>query len=200
MDTIFIREFRVDAWVGIYDWEKLRPQTLELEVEIGIPGTAAGKSDDIHDTVHYGQVVERFTAELAARRFGLLEALADVFAVPVAYFSDDYLGRVTNDLLPILVAAQDPTVRALLHRSDLPDVAAVLASVEQSAPTPQLIELLSRADLQDVVENLTNPDVLAWVGDRPLADVLATLQAPVVQSAIEETLAVWLKYGTGPRK
>ena len=130
----------------------------------------------------------------------LLEALADVFAVPVAYFSDDYLGRVTNDLLPILVAAQDPTVRALLHRSDLPDVAAVLASVEQIAPTPQLIELLSRADLQDVAGNLTNPDVLAWVGDRPLADVLATLQAPVVQSAIEETMAVWLKYGTGPRK
>ena len=119
-----------------------------------------------------------------------------MFAVPVAYFSDDYLGRVTNDLLPILVAAQDPTVRALLHRSDLPDVAAVLASVEQIAPTPQLIELLSRADLQDVVENLTNPDVQAWVGDRPLADVLATLQAPVVQSAIEETMAVWLKYGT----
>ena len=80
MDTIFIREFRVDAWVGIYDWEKLRPQTLELEVEIGIPGTGAGKSDDIHDTVHYGLVVERFTAELAGHRFGLLEALAEHLA------------------------------------------------------------------------------------------------------------------------
>jgi dihydroneopterin aldolase len=80
MDTIFIREFRVDAWVGIYDWEKLRPQTLELEVEIGIPDKGAGKSDDIHDTVHYGQVVERFAAELAERRFGLLEALAEHLA------------------------------------------------------------------------------------------------------------------------
>ena len=80
MDTIFIREFKADAWVGIYDWEKLRPQTLELEIEIGIPGDAAGKSDDIHDTVHYGQVVERFTAELAERRFGLLEALAEHLA------------------------------------------------------------------------------------------------------------------------
>jgi dihydroneopterin aldolase len=80
MDTIFIREFRVDAWVGIYDWEKLRPQTLELEVEIGIPGTAAGRTDDIRDTLHYGRVVERFSAELAARRFGLLEALAEHLA------------------------------------------------------------------------------------------------------------------------
>ena len=80
MDTIFIREFRVDAWVGISDWEKLRPQTLELEVEIGIPGKGAGTSDDIHDTVHYGLVVERFTAELAGHRFGLLEALAEHLA------------------------------------------------------------------------------------------------------------------------
>ena len=83
MDTIFIREFRVDAWVGIYEWEKLRPQTLELEVEIGIPDKGAGKSDDIHDTVHYGQVVERFSAELEDRHFGLLEALAEHLAAIV---------------------------------------------------------------------------------------------------------------------
>ena len=80
MDTIFIRELRLEASVGIYEWEKLRPQTLELDVEIGIPGTAAGKSDDIKDTVHYGLVVERFTSELAARHFGLLEALAEHLA------------------------------------------------------------------------------------------------------------------------
>ena len=104
MDTIFIREFRVDAWVGIYDWEKLRPQTLELEVEIGIPGSAAGKSDDIHDTVHYGQVVERFSAELAQRRFGLLEALAEhlaaivtgEFKAPWVRLSVAKLGHIRN--------------------------------------------------------------------------------------------------------
>lgn len=78
MDTIFIREFRVDAWVGIYDWEKLRPQTLELDIEIGIPGEgAAGRSDDIGDTVHYGDVIERIKADLGDRRFRLLEGLAE---------------------------------------------------------------------------------------------------------------------------
>lgn len=104
MDTIFIREFKVDAWVGIYDWEKLRPQTLELEVEIGIPGDAAGKSDDIHDTVHYGRVVERFTAELAEKRFGLLEALAEhlagivtgEFKAPWVRISVAKLGHIRN--------------------------------------------------------------------------------------------------------
>jgi len=104
MDTIFIREFRIDAWVGIYDWEKLRPQTLELEIEIGIPGTAAAKSDDIHDTVHYGLVVERFAQELAERRFGLLEALAEHlagivigdFKAPWVRISVAKLGHIRN--------------------------------------------------------------------------------------------------------
>ena len=77
MDTIFIREFRVEAWVGIYEWETQRAQTLELDVEIGIPGPQVGQSDDIAHTVHYGKVVERITQELADRRFKLLEALAE---------------------------------------------------------------------------------------------------------------------------
>ncbi len=104
MDTIFIREFRVDAWVGIYEWEKLRPQTLELEIEIGIPATRPDGSDDIRDTVHYGQVVERFTLELAERRFGLLEALAEhlagivtgEFKAPWVRLSVAKLGHIRN--------------------------------------------------------------------------------------------------------
>ena len=77
MDTIFIREFRVDAWVGIYEWEKQRPQTLEMDIEIGIPGNEVGRTDNIHDTVHYGEVVERIAADLRSRKFRLLEALAE---------------------------------------------------------------------------------------------------------------------------
>src|SRR5690348_5617887 len=63
MDTIFLREFRVDAWVGIYEWEKQRAQTLEMEIEIGIPGNEVGLTDDIYDTVNYGEVVDRINAE-----------------------------------------------------------------------------------------------------------------------------------------
>ena len=59
MDTIFIREFRVDAWVGIYEWEKQRAQTLEMEIDIGIPGNEVGRTDNIHHTINYGEVVER---------------------------------------------------------------------------------------------------------------------------------------------
>lgn len=129
----------------------------------------------------------------------LLEALADVFSVPLAYFSDDYLGRVTNDLLPVLVAMQDPNVRALLTRPDLPELAEVLADTDRITATPELRELMARQDLPEVAGSVVDTDFLVWVGTRPLDQVLSTLRAPVVQSAIEETLVNWLKYGTGPR-
>jgi dihydroneopterin aldolase len=76
MDTIFIREFRVDAWVGVYDWEKQRPQTLEVDIEIGL-APMARRTENIHDTVNYGEVVERVRKELAEHKFRLLEALAE---------------------------------------------------------------------------------------------------------------------------
>jgi dihydroneopterin aldolase len=77
MDTIFIRDFRVEAWVGIYEWEKQRAQTLEMELDIAIPGGDVVRTDNIRDTVNYGEVIERIGRELAERRFRLLEALAE---------------------------------------------------------------------------------------------------------------------------
>ncbi len=77
MDTIFIRELRADAWIGIYEWEKLSPQTLDFNLEIGLDTLVAGESDNIRDTVDYGKVVERIRSDLKDQHFKLLEALAE---------------------------------------------------------------------------------------------------------------------------
>jgi hypothetical protein len=52
---------------------------------------------------------------------------------------------------------------------------------------------------KDFLEGLPRHELLAGLGDRPLTEVLATLRPPVVQSAVEETLANWPNYGTGRR-
>ena len=77
MDTIFIRELRADAWIGIYEWEKLSPQTLDFNLEIGLDTHVAGENDNIRDTVDYGKVVERIRSDLKDQHFKLLEALAE---------------------------------------------------------------------------------------------------------------------------
>jgi len=89
MDIVFIREFRVDAWVGVYDWEKQRAQPLEVDIELGLPDMAR-RTENIHDTVNYGEVVERVRKELAEHKFRLLEALAEhVCGVILAEFHAD---------------------------------------------------------------------------------------------------------------
>ena len=77
MDLIFIRELRADAWIGIYEWEKLSPQTLDFNLDIGLDTHPAGESDNIRDTVDYGKVVERIRSDLKDQHFKLLEALAE---------------------------------------------------------------------------------------------------------------------------
>jgi 7,8-dihydroneopterin aldolase/epimerase/oxygenase len=80
MDTIFIRELRLPAWIGMYKHEKLAQQTVELDIEIGIPGTGVFTSARIQDTIDYASVVTRIKSLLATERFGLLEKLADRLA------------------------------------------------------------------------------------------------------------------------
>ena len=80
MDIIFLREVRVDTVIGVYEWERRAPQTIELDLDIGIPSEAPCHSDNIGDTIHYGVVVERLRATLAEQHFLLIEALAELIA------------------------------------------------------------------------------------------------------------------------
>ena len=80
MDIVFIRDLRAPAWIGLYDWEQQRPQTLAFDIDIGLDAHRAGASDSIRDTVDYGKVIERIRADLENARFKLLEALAEHIA------------------------------------------------------------------------------------------------------------------------
>lgn len=76
MDLIFIDELRTEAWVGIYPRERAAPQTIEMNLEIGVPRDAV-HSDDISDTVDYAEVIARIRRDLQSRHFNLLEKLAE---------------------------------------------------------------------------------------------------------------------------
>ncbi|HNV87693.1 MAG TPA: dihydroneopterin aldolase [Methylotenera sp.] len=77
MDTIFISELKVQTKLGVPEWERMVPQTVILDIEIGYDLAKAGKSDAIADTIDYGAVVTRIRATLAEHNFQLVEALAE---------------------------------------------------------------------------------------------------------------------------
>ena len=81
MDTVFIRQLRLQAWIGLYRHEKVSPQTIEIDLEIALPASGAVfKTRKVADTVDYGVVVEHIRALLAKERFGLVENLAEHIA------------------------------------------------------------------------------------------------------------------------
>ena len=79
MDKIFLYGMKADTLIGVYDWERERKQTLILDLEISVP-ERTGTSDDIGDTIHYGEVCEVVRRSLAEQDFLLLEALAEYIA------------------------------------------------------------------------------------------------------------------------
>ena len=80
MDTIFIKQLRLEAWIGLYRHEKIAPQTIEIDLEIGVPGEKVFETGKVADTIDYGTVVERIRVLLARERFGLVETLAEKIA------------------------------------------------------------------------------------------------------------------------
>ncbi len=77
MDTIFLSEVRVETKLGVPDWERLTPQTIILDIEIGMPNSRSCQTDAIEDTIDYGQVVARIRETLKENSFRLVEALAE---------------------------------------------------------------------------------------------------------------------------
>ena len=104
MDIIFISELKIETLIGIYAWEKNVPQTIQLDVEVGLRGEHAAKSGRIGDTIDYSQVVGRIEQLFKEQHFLLLEkageAIADMvvrdFKAPWIKVSIAKLGPLRN--------------------------------------------------------------------------------------------------------
>ena len=77
MDIIFINDFRLEILIGIYEWERRIPQTVQFDLEIGIPPSHGPRTDRIGETIDYSKVVARIEQTLREQHFLLLERLSE---------------------------------------------------------------------------------------------------------------------------
>ena len=80
MDIIFIAELKIETLIGIYAWEKAVPQTIQLDLEVGLRGEHAAKSGKIADTIDYSRVVARIERLFKEQHFLLLEKAGEAIA------------------------------------------------------------------------------------------------------------------------
>jgi dihydroneopterin aldolase len=77
MDSIRIKNLRIPARHGVYEFEKEKNGTFELDLELYLPLLKAGKSDRLKDTINYEDIISTVTKASTDKHYALVEAAAD---------------------------------------------------------------------------------------------------------------------------
>ena len=77
MDCIRIKSLKVKARHGVYEFERKKDGTFELDIEIYLPLEKSGQSDKIEDTIDYDNIVSIATKAFAKKDYNLVEAAAE---------------------------------------------------------------------------------------------------------------------------
>jgi dihydroneopterin aldolase len=129
-DRIELRGLRVRGRHGVFDHERRDGQDFLVDVTVSMDLAPAAASDDLADTLHYGELAERVAAIVGGEPRDLIEAVA---------------GRIADDVLT------DPRVSAVevvLHKPQAPiplefaDVAVVVHRSRPAggaAPPPRIV-------------------------------------------------------------
>ncbi|MBF8268985.1 MAG: dihydroneopterin aldolase [Gammaproteobacteria bacterium] len=80
MDIIYLNAIRIEAIIGIYEWERRARQTVILDIEMGTDVRVAAASDNLNDTLDYKAVAQRIIAYASGSEFHLVETLAERIA------------------------------------------------------------------------------------------------------------------------
>ena len=80
MDSILVRDLRVEVLIGIHKRERYVPQSVSVDLDIGIPGASVFASDKVADTIDYEQVALKIKALAGSGHFKLVETFADRIA------------------------------------------------------------------------------------------------------------------------
>ena len=80
MDTVRIRGLKVEAIVGVHDWERKLPRPVVIDLELAADVARAAKSDALKDAIDYAAVAQAVASFAASSKFQLIETLAERLA------------------------------------------------------------------------------------------------------------------------
>jgi dihydroneopterin aldolase len=92
-DRISLRGLRVRGFHGVFDFERRDGQDFVVDVELELSLAPAAASDDVADTVHYGELAGRLAEVVAGEPVNLIETLAERLAV--VCLTDDRVAAAT---------------------------------------------------------------------------------------------------------
>jgi len=79
-DLIVLRGLRGHGHHGVHPAERATGQPFVVDVVLSLDLTTAGRTDDVADTVHYGELAQQVVALVEGEPVNLLETLAERIA------------------------------------------------------------------------------------------------------------------------
>lgn len=76
-DRIELTGLRAHGRHGVYDFERANGQDFVVDAVLELDLRPAARSDDVRDTVHYGELAERLVEVITGEPVNLIETLAD---------------------------------------------------------------------------------------------------------------------------
>ena len=80
MDRLFVRELRVEAIIGFWEWERRVKQIVSIDLEIATDAKAAARADAVEAALNYERLADRVLEFVGASEFKLVETLAEAIA------------------------------------------------------------------------------------------------------------------------
>ena len=83
MDKVFIKDLKVEAVIGVYDWEREVRQLISINLEMNFNTKKAGRSDRIDDALNYKNISKCIIELTESSKSKLIENLAQKIAKTV---------------------------------------------------------------------------------------------------------------------
>jgi len=80
LDKIFLQDLRVEAVIGIWEWERRVRQTVSLDIEMATDVRKAAVTDDIKDALDYKSIAKHLISVVESSEYKLVETLAESLA------------------------------------------------------------------------------------------------------------------------
>jgi dihydroneopterin aldolase len=122
MDKIKLSRMQFYGYHGVFPEENKLGQRFFVDVELSLDLAAAGRTDDLSQTVNYAEVYERIRRIVEGQPFRLIEALAEKIASDLLHQYtrvNDVAVRVVKPHPPFDVQFDGVTVEIVRKRESL---------------------------------------------------------------------------------
>ena len=101
LDLIHIDDLIVRGRHGVGQEERSSPQDFKVKIVLGVDVAAAGRSDDLGDTINYQEVKDTIEAIVQQESYALIERLADRIWESIRQDARIYFAKISIKKLQI---------------------------------------------------------------------------------------------------